>query len=131
MTQPPDPARHEPSLDPPAGQQHIDSLDLAGANIVILNGQVDGHEVGELARIGARLVRVGHGASRCARCGNPTAVIYSAALYREPLCREHGYAGTWMTAAEQDRRIAQMKREGRPANAVVAFAMWSIDRIRG
>jgi hypothetical protein len=131
MNQPPDPAHHDPSVDLPADKQSANSLDLAGANIVILNGRVDGHDIGDLARIGARLVRVGHGALRCARCGDPTAVINSAAFYREPLCREHGYAGTWMTAAERDRRIAQMQREGRPANAVVAFAMWSIDRIRG
>jgi hypothetical protein len=48
----------------------------------------------------------------------------------ELLCREHAYEGTWMTRAEFDARLARYKATGMRPDAIVAFAMWAIKRLR-
>jgi hypothetical protein len=110
-------------------------IDLTAADIVIKAGVLDGRRGFTLVRHGHRLISKPPSGPNdlhlCARCDD-TAVLLSYERDRtwEYLCREHGYAGTWMTWAEFRARLDRYKAEGKPGGAILAFVMWGLKRIR-
>jgi hypothetical protein len=109
-------------------------IELGGANLVIRAGDLDGSH-GSMVRKGQRLISEPPlGPSylhRCARCDDTAVLLaFDDDDTWEYLCREHGYAGTWMARDEFHARIGRYRATGLKPDAIIAFAMWGMKRIR-
>ncbi len=107
------------------GRHHV-----AGQNIVITAGRITGLPIADMAIIDGVLVPIGRHASSCTICGRPVAVILTNPFFLEPLCAVHRPHEKRMTFLERERRIEAMQHEGRGGGTILAFALWSLDRLQ-
>ena len=65
----------------------------------------------------------------CARCGAGAVLdrVESDGT-RELLCAEHGYAGSWVTSDDRERRLREYRARGMRPDAILAGAMSMIKR---
>jgi hypothetical protein len=112
-------------------------IELAGADITIRAGLLNGSRGFTMVRKARRLISKppppgSSDVHRCARCDDSAVLLaFDGDDTWEYLCREHGYAGTWMTRDEFHARLAHYRATRLKPDAIVAFVMWGMKRIRG